>query len=42
MVVPRPDATNQSLISVNETLLYRDAAFITEGFRKAALAGRQG
>ncbi|RYG42647.1 MAG: aminotransferase class I/II-fold pyridoxal phosphate-dependent enzyme [Chitinophagaceae bacterium] len=41
MVIPRPDAANRSLISVNETMLYRDSAYITEGFRKAALAAKQ-
>jgi threonine aldolase len=42
IVIPRPDAANQSLVSVNETLLYRDNAFLTDAFRKAVQAGKQG
>jgi threonine aldolase len=32
---PRPGTNNQSQLTVNETLLYRDAVFVTDAFKKA-------
>ena len=33
--IPRPNDKNQTQISVNETLLYRDAAYIINAFKKS-------
>lgn len=33
--IPRPDKNNRTLITVNETLLYRDTAYLIEAFKKA-------
>jgi threonine aldolase len=35
--IPRPDKNNRTLLTVNETLLYRDTAYIIEAFKKAIL-----
>ncbi len=32
--LPRPDKNNRALITVNETLLYRDVDYVVEAFRK--------
>jgi threonine aldolase len=37
---PRPDADRKSHLTVNETLLYRDAAFVVEAFKKALAAAK--
>jgi threonine aldolase len=37
---PRPDAERKSHLTVNETLLYRDAAFVVEAFKKALAASK--
>ena len=33
--MPMPDAGNKALITVNETLLYRDVEFVVEAFKKS-------
>ena len=42
ITIPGPDAANQCLISVNETLLHRDNGFLADAFRKAVQAAGQG
>jgi threonine aldolase len=37
---PRPDADRKSHLTVNETLLYRDAVFVVEAFKKALAAAK--